>query len=529
MALHHIITKEDITIVDMSTFFHEATLRICGSLEIETVAEDCLEYLKDYMPLDGILIVHYDDRSMSLIVLAAASRVPLNLSNNHAVIKFSLEAHRELRRAKNNIRIYNNSEGISSKSMWGHLGLQDKSSIVLSVAFKGKKIGGIIFFCRGRNRYSERHAELVSQLYQPFSIAIANSMQYQEIVNFKALLGDDNRSLRQELHGMSHPEIIGARGGLRDVMEAVEQVAPLTSNVLLLGETGVGKEVISNAIHYSSPRRKGPFVKVNCGAIPEGLINTELFGHEKGAFTGALTRRYGRFELAHGGTIFLDEIGDLPAHAQAALLRVLQEKEIERVGAARPVKVDVRVIAATHRDLEELVRKGNFRSDLLFRLNVFPIVIPPLRERKSDIPELVHYFIVKKSQEMNLGSIPMILPGAMEFLISYDWLGNVRELENFVERALIRRRALNSKRPLGLEDFLEGLTSPVSSLKIHPKREAEHWRSLDDAMREHIQATLKKAGGKVQGPGGAADLLGIKPNTLRHRMRKLGISFGKNA
>jgi len=515
---------------DMNTFFHEATLRICGSLEIETVAKDCLEYLKDFMPLDGILIIHYDRLSMSLMVLAAASNVPLNLNRNaHTVIKFSPEAHQELNRAKKNIRIYNNAEGILSKNMWENLGFMDKSSILLSVEFKGKRIGGVIFFCRGQNRYSEGHAELVRQLYKPFSIALANSLQYQEIVDIKRLLEDDNRSLRQELHAKPHAEIIGAYGGLKDVMAAVEQVAPLTSHVLLLGETGVGKEVISNAIHYSSPRRSGPFVKVNCGAIPAGLINTELYGHEKGAFTGALSRKYGRFELANGGTIFLDEIGDLPAHAQATLLRVLQEKEIDRVGGTRPVKVDVRVITATHRNLEELVSKGDFREDLFFRLNVFPIVIPPLRERRSDIPDLVHHFIVKKSQEMNIGRVPIIIPGTMERLMSYDWPGNVRELENAVERALIRSRALDPKRPLEFEDFVPGPQAPVDPSGTLPMRESGDIRPLDDVMRDHIQATLKRVGGRVQGPGDASSLLKIKPNTLRHRMRKLGIPFGKKA
>jgi len=522
------ITREDVSMADMNTFFHEATLRICGSLEIETVAKDCLAYLKDYMPLDGILIVHYDQRSMSLIVLAAASRIPLNLNkNSHTVIQFSPEAHQELNRAKPNIRIYNNAEGILSKNMWGTLGFMDKSSILLTVEFKGKRIGGVIFFCRGQNRYSEWHAELVKQLYKPFSIALANSLQYQEIVDIKELLADDNRSLRQELHGVPHSEIIGAHGGLKDVMKAVEQVAPLTSHVLLLGETGVGKEVISNAIHYSSPRGSGPFVKVNCGAIPDGLINTELYGHEKGAFTGALSRKFGRFELANGGTIFLDVIGDLPAHAQATLLRVLQEKEIDRVGGTTPVKVDVRVIAATHRDLQELVSKGDFREDLFFRLNVFPIVIPPLRERRSDIPDLVHHFIVKKSQEMNLGRIPVIVPGTMERLMSYDWPGNVRELENVVERALIRNRALDPRRPLEFEDFLPCLQAPAHPSGAVTMQEAEDVRPLDDVMRDHIQATLARVGGRVQGPGGAASLLKVKPNTLRHRMRKLGIPFGR--
>ena len=235
------------------------------------------------------------------------------------------------------------------------------------------------------------------------------------------------------------------------------------------------------------------------------------------------------FELAHGGTILLDEVGDLPAHAQSALLRVLQEKQFRRVGGTKPVKVDVRVIAATNRNLESLVREGSFREDLWFRLNVFPIIIPPLRERKPDIPDLVHHFILKKARDMNLGRIPLILPGTMEGLMSYHWPGNVRELENIVERALIRMRALHPKKPLGVEDFLPDQPAPLHPPVNRPWGGSGVGLPLDDAMRDHIEATLRRAGGRVQGPGGAAELLQVKPNTLRHRMRKLGIPFGKNS
>lgn len=512
---------------DMNTFFHEATLRICGSLDIEFVAEDCLEYLKDYIPLDGIFVNYYDEKGRELIFLAAVSKIPLNLERK--VIPISEEVHLELKGIKEVVRIYNNSEGSMSRYLGKYLGCLDLTGLLLTVAFKGKRMGYVSFFCRGRNRYSREHAELISQLYRPFSIALANALQYREIVNIKELLSEDNRSLRNALHGTPSAEIIGARGGLKGVINAVEQVAPLESSVLLLGETGVGKEVIANSIHQSSPRRSGPFIEVNCGAIPEGLINTELFGHEKGAFSGALNRKPGIFELAHGGTILLDEIGDLPAHAQSALLRVLQEKRFRRVGGTTPVRVDVRVIAATNRDLDNLVREGSFREDLWFRLNVFPIVIPPLRERRSDIPDLVHHFIVKKVRDLNLGRIPLILPGVMEGLMSYHWPGNVRELENIVERALIRMRALHPNKPLGVEDFLPDHPAPPHPPGTRPLENAGDVRPLDDAMRDHIEATLRRVGGRVQGPGGAAELLQVKPNTLRHRMRKLDIPFGKNS
>jgi len=303
-------------------------------------------------------------------------------------------------------------------------------------------------------------------------------------------------------------------------MEMVRQVAPLNSPVLLLGETGVGKDVIANAIHYSSPRKDSPFVKVNCGAIPETLLDSELFGHEKGAFTGALFLRRGRFERADRGTLFLDEIGELPAQAQVRMLRVLQYKEMERVGGTSPISLDIRLIAATNRNLEEMVKAKEFREDLWFRLNVFPIRIPPLRERKEDIPALVRYFLDRKSRELKLPASPLLGRGAIDHLMAYSWTGNVRELENLLERALILSRG----EPLTFDDLggekLKGgsftaVPSPDESLK------------LDEVMSRHIQRVLEMTKGKVHGKGGAAELLGINPSTLRNRMNQLRIPYGR--
>jgi len=522
--------KGVLSMTDIIHFFHEATLRICGSLEIEEVAENCLTYLQDYLPLDGISMHYYDESSRALLLLATASHIPLNLSETS--IPMTEEGHQSFKNTPQTVVIYNNPEDDPVPfKIWKTLGYLDKSSLVLFVKFRGTRLGQIDFFCRGRNRYEEKHARLIEQLHNPFSITMANSLQYQEIVDVKRLLTDDNRFLRQELQRLStSDEIIGSRGGLKHVMEAVEQVAPLGSHVLLLGETGVGKEVVANAIHYASPRRENPLIKINCGAIPPGLIDSELFGHEKGAFTGALSRKPGHFERAHQGTIFLDEVGDLPPQAQTRLLRVLQEKEIERVGGTQKIKVDVRVIAATNKDLEELVQKRRFREDLWFRLNVFPILIPPLRDRKSDIPDLLHYFIMKKVREMNIGVIPTFAPGTLDRLMSYDWPGNIREFENTVERALIRMRTADPKKAIGFDDLAPGRSvSSRSARKESPGDPPRVQYLLDDRMRLHIESVLKKANGKVQGANGAAALLGIKPNTLRHRMRKLGIPFGRKA
>jgi len=287
--------------------------------------------------------------------------------------------------------------------------------------------------------------------------------------------------------------------------------------VLLLGETGSGKDVVANAVHFSSPRKDGPFVKINCGAIPDTLIDSELFGHEKGAFTGAINRKRGCFERAHDGTVFLDEIGELPLQAQVRLLRVLQDKEIQRVGGDQTISLNVRIIAATNRDLVQMVKDGSFREDLWFRLNVFPIHLPPLRERAHDIPALVQHFVEKKAADLKLPDIPVIAPHAIEALMTYTWPGNVRELANIVERALI----LNPQGPVDFGSL--GSAQPHATVSAPEMAPATY--NLDDAMSSHIRKAVEKANGKIHGEGGAAELLGINPNTLRSRMKKLGISI----
>jgi transcriptional regulator with GAF, ATPase, and Fis domain len=339
------------------------------------------------------------------------------------------------------------------------------------------------------------------------------------VVNLKELLVDDNLYLHSELRQLSGDEIIGSDFGLKDIMEKTNQVASLDSPVLLLGETGVGKDVIANAIHYSSPRRTGPFIKMNCGAIPDTLIDSELFGHEKGAFTGALSEKRGRFERADKGTILLDEIGELPPQAQVRLLRVLQDKEIERVGGTKTIQLDIRIIAATNRNLEEMVKAKQFREDLWFRVNVFPILIPPLRERKSDIPALLKHFIHLKVKELKLPTMPVPSTGAIEPLMHYDWPGNIRELQNVVERALI----LNPTGPLSFNHMsLPMLKKSKESHEIIPGT-----GSLDEMTSKHIRQMLTQTNGKIHGPDGAAELLGINASTLRNRMNKLGIEYRK--
>jgi len=305
--------------------------------------------------------------------------------------------------------------------------------------------------------------------------------------------------------------IIGAGCGLREVSNSVRLVAPTDSTVLIHGETGTGKELIARAIHDQSRRRHAPYVKINCAAIPSGLLESELFGHERGAFTGALTQTVGRFQLADRGTLFLDEVGDLPLELQPKLLRVLQEQEFERLGCARTIHVNVRVVAATNLDLAEMVRERRFRADLFYRLNVFPISLPPLRERPGDVTDLVWHFVEKFAARMNR-NIEVIPDHVMETLQAYDWPGNVRELQNVIERAVIL-----SDGP-ALHPPLHPMRAAVKNLE-----QADTPRTHAQAERDHIVKVLQHSGGVISGRNGAAEKLGLKRTTLHYRMRKLGI------
>jgi len=512
-------------------FFREMTKRICSTLDIRTALMRSYEFLKTVLPVFVLDLSFYDPESNKETKVA-------NIRNGTMTDEAKLNEPlpdgigNELRNfwaSMGEITVFNHPapDRITNAvyrlaevrlAEYRHAKGNDVSILVLRLELEGRRIGVLIIVAEGLDRFTEKHANLVAILNEPFSMALSNALQYQEITRLKDMLADDNRFLHRELRNRSGHEIIGADMGLRQVMRSLRQVAQLNSPVLLLGETGTGKEVIANAIHDSSSRKDGPFIKVNCGAIPEGLIDSELFGHEKGAFTGAVTRKRGRFERAEGGSIFLDEIGDLPLLAQTRLLRVLQNKEIERLGGTESISVDVRIICATHRHLETMVAAGDFREDLWFRLSVFPIAIPPLRRRRQDIPDLVHHFLRRKSAEMNIHPVPELAPGAMPRLVAGPWRGNVRELENVVERELIQYEGGK----LTFERRVDSLAGEVP-----PETSTARMAKLDEAMALHIRNALEVAMGRVNGPEGAAALLGVHPNTLRNRMNKLGISYGR--
>jgi len=341
-------------------------------------------------------------------------------------------------------------------------------------------------------------------------------------------LQQQNLYLREELKSeYNFEEIIGSSAALRDVLAKLKQVAPTDSTVLILGETGTGKELIARAVHNLSKRKDKPLIKLNCSALPTGLIESELFGHEKGAFTGATERRTGRFELAHGGTIFLDEIGDVPPEVQVKLLRVLQEHEFERLGGSQTIKSDVRVIAATNRDLTKSIAAGTFRQDLYYRLNVFPIRLPPLRARQEDISMLVHYFVSRFAAKVGR-KIAHVSHETMQQLVAYSWPGNVRELENVIERAVIL--STGPVLHVAAEMLLETAPAPgvqITPAPIAPSSENEEpvagSAALEDVERRHIVAVLTQAKWRIDGPQGAAHLLNMHPSTLRSRLKKLGI------
>lgn len=508
--------------VDKKEFFQKATLCICKHLEIEKALAELANFLKDYIPISRIYVEMFDPDFSAMRVLAKATeRGGETLDLFYSVPE---EYQEQIEGAvesinKGSVMFDNNAENDPlSLDYFSFLKEEPQPQLVIPLQDLDIMIG-ITIFSRQRVHFTEEHCQLMELIKEPLKVAVYNAIRNRKITELKNALLDDNRFLNRELQKQSGETVVGERNGLRQTMTMVRQVAPIDSPVLLLGETGAGKDVIASTIHSLSQRKDQPYITVNCGAIPGNLIDSELFGHEKGAFTGALSQKRGRFERANKGTIFLDEIGELPLEAQVRLLRVLQNREIERVGGTNTISLDIRIIAATNRDLEAMVQENLFREDLWFRLNVFPITIPPLRERKTDIPELVDYFIKNKVEELKLPQVPKIDEGSIDNLIDYAWPGNVRELQNVIERALI----LSSSGSLSF-NFLN---LPQPKQKSESANPQDFPDNLDQAMANHINHVLLKANGRVHGSGGAAELLGMNPNTLRARMRKLNIKFGR--
>jgi formate hydrogenlyase transcriptional activator len=377
-----------------------------------------------------------------------------------------------------------------------------------------RRLGTLNFTSKQPSAYDAADVEFLQQVANEVAVAVENALAFAELEALKDKLHQEKVYLEEEFRAEHNfGGIIGESPALHRVLKEVETVAPTDSTVLICGETGTGKELIARALHDLSPRKARNFVKLNCAAIPTGLLESELFGHEKGAFTGAISQKVGRFELAHQGTLFLDEVGDIPPELQPKLLRVLQEQEFERLGSTKTIRVDVRLVAATNRDLAQMVGDSRFRSDLYYRLNVFPVALPPLRERPDDIPRLVRHFTQRFARRMGR-QIESIPSGVMDALVRYPWPGNVRELQNVIERAVILSPGPSLHIPAGI----------LPAAAMEAPAPAETAVTLAEAEREHIIGILHKTGWVLGGPKGAAARLGLTRSTLQRKIRKLGIS-----
>jgi formate hydrogenlyase transcriptional activator len=514
--------------VQSADFFQEAATRLLSGKPITTAWQDCLVYLRRTIPAD-FLSLHLFSAGLSVmetVVDATPEKsepVSVKSTLSPKARKIMQAAIKKLDGKPDYKIISDLSKLEESRQIGKDLDTPDSPSLVLHLFEGSRYLGCAVLTSSPGQEYTRAHAKSFLSIHAPLAAGAAIFHRNLELERVRELLSDRTMLLNQELLTVAKNEIVGGEFGLKGVMELAGKVAEMNTPVLLLGETGTGKEVIAGAIHLFSSRKSGPFIKVNCGAITPSLLESELFGHEKGAFTGADKFRHGYFERANGGTIFLDEVAELSPEAQVRLLRVLQEKEIERVGGDGPIKLDLRVLAATHRDMDALVHKGAFREDLFFRLNVFPIHIPPLRERIEDIPALAYHFFHKKSKEMALPDLPAIVPGAVESLMAYDWPGNVRELENVIERQII----ICQGEPISF-DFKTGNT-PIPNGQSGSQGDTQDDMSLDLMIKRHIIKVMHMAGGKIEGNSGAAAILGMHPRTLQSRMKKLGIPFGRSA
>ncbi len=497
--------------------FNDCLAKIYRSEDLKTSVKMLYSFFKDYLPLDYITILIYDvDQSMlkyrihsteESVVLAEETK---KVTDDTKKLALSF-IHSEIR----TLYIPNGQKHPIVLEFDEHVGIEEPASTIahgIEVAQNQYVVLALVVW--EEDRYSQKDIDLVKYLSEPIDNALRHIYSQLVISPLRNRLTSDNRAMRKRLT----LNMEKGTAGLKDVMSRIEQVARLDTPVLLIGETGVGKELIANTIHQRSRRAEGPLISINCGAIVETLLDSELFGHEKGAFTGAGSAKIGFFEQANGGTIFLDEVSELSMLAQVKLLRVLQNMTFQRVGGQKAVSVDVRVIAATNRDITRMVENKEFRKDLWFRLNTFPITIPPLRERKEDIPQLAEYFAKRLTVEMNLPYRYRFAPHAMEQLQRYSWPGNVRELENVIEQALILSRGA----PLAFP-HLANIRSEATSIS---HKEKSH-QTMNEMMRNHIIDVLNLANGRIEGKGGAAQILDMKPSTLRARMKKLGIRVAK--
>lgn len=496
--------------IDRNVFVNDAVLSLCRSKTDNSLLINAYNCLKKYIPIDRITMACHIQATHTMIRLGSVENGLLDDS----VYFFELPDYieKQLTITHDNIFFHGYNDDYFSQAYKEFIQIKGNSDLCLQLKDSESVVGCVIIRAFKENAYNETHVELLRDLIVPFTMAFFNMLAHKNIF-LKCLERSSCPQKSLSPGGIKPIKIIGKSAAITNVIELAKSVAQFSSSVLITGETGVGKEIFANLIHFSSERRNQPFVKINCGALPETLIDNELFGHEKGAFTGADSAQKGRFELAQNGTLFLDEIGELPLNLQTKLLRVLQFGEIERLGGGKTIKIDVRIISATNKNLHKMIEEGKFREDLFWRLNVFPIEVPPLRSRREDIPLLVNFITKKKCSQLGIDTPPSIDAELTAKLLNYDWPGNVREMENLIERELIMLQKSGFKFA-GIQTNADNKT-PKTHLMEHSR--------IDCVMREHILNTLQLTKGKISGKNGAAEILGMHTNTLRYRMKKLGL------
>lgn len=504
---------------------------VCQHLELEESVQRVFAILAEHIRLDALVIRRLERDPLRLVTIAVgasnAVAAPHEWPARTELTAASAAELTRLLRKEKPIIVTRGDSALSDALIPKNV---PRTLIAVPLVAGGKPVGVALLVVRSKTQITDEHLDVLAPAIGPLGVAFENDQRLHELARMREALEADREALlsRLQRHDLSEEIVIGESQGLATVMLRVEQVAATDSPVLILGETGSGKEMIARSIHTRSRRSHGPVVRINCGAIPSELVDSELFGHEKGAFTGATSRRKGWFERADGGTLFLDEIGELPLAAQVRLLRVLQDGTLERVGGHQTIRVDVRIVAATHRDLEAMVSANEFREDLWYRLCVFPIRLPPLRERLEDLPALATHFAESAGRRLG-GSGLKPTPSDLELLRGYPWPGNVRELAAVIERATILGygKELKIRAALG-STALRAPSRPPPSTELaadDERSEASRILSLDAAMAAHIERALKACCGRIEGPLGAATVLGINPHTLRARMRKLSIEW----
>ncbi len=532
-------------------FFREAVQCVASSLDLPQAMLSVYQFLKHHFPVVALSFHRYESdlRALHLLFLVADGK-----------FRYLNELIHMPEEARKLILVWEKECGVNyvahtlsrpvtpliGQAIHAYLPNIDRATLIAMLGTHNNVIGHLNLFGDKPECFTAEDERKFGLLRPAFSLLMMNLLKHKEVVELQERLSEENRKLINEVRRLKDGGIVGVNGGLRPVMEMVRQLSGRDVPVFITGETGTGKELIADAIQRISTRNNAPYVKVNCGAIPDSLIDSELFGHEKGAFTGAVSSRPGRFELAHGGTLFLDEVGDMPLEAQRRLLRVLQNGIVERVGGSHSLRVNVRIIAATHKNIATMIRQGQFRSDLFYRLNVFPVHLPALRERTEDIPSLVQHFIRKKTRQLRLHRTPALDSASLPALMAYSWPGNIRELENLVERALItsaeglirldRHLPSDTNAQMAAQPFVDpvvGVKKPEAQNERPPldfvaaREKTPTGGNLDDVVANHIRSILQRCHGKIHGPNGAAEKLGINPSTLRKRMDKLQIAYGR--